>query len=110
MMKKSKKKLTLKDNLTTLRKSTDDEITVVLYSELAKVSVTKYLLKHLTSTRRQYLYIVASDFVYNNKQHRGVTSMKGQRKAFKHAEEIFTQRNDYMKKHNYILEKKVSSI
>lgn len=109
-MKKSKKKLTLEDNLRTLRKPTDDEITVLLYSDHAKVSVTKYLLKHLSHTRRQYMYTIASEFIYNDEQHRGVTSMKGQRKAFKHAEEIFTQRNDYMKNHNYMLKKKVSSI
>lgn len=93
----------LPDSLRTLRQPTDTPVDVCVYKDRAVLSIQKYPLTPSPKNKPRNLFTVKVQFVYEGKPMETVQSYRGLKTAMNYATNIFTARNAYMSKHNYVL-------
>lgn len=90
----------LTDNVSTLRRHTEEPIELDVYKDRAIVSIKKLPLGKTKTGKLTYRYIVHSMFVYNGKQQDNCMGYRSLKRALAFASDIFAVRNISMHKHN----------
>lgn len=88
------------DNVSILRRHTEQPIELDVYKDRAVVSIKKLPLGKTKTGKPTYRYLVHSIFVYNNEQHDNHMGYRNLKHALAFASDIFAIRNTYMHKHN----------
>jgi hypothetical protein len=93
----------LTNNVSLLRRNTDEPIELDVYQDRAILSIKKIPVKKSPTHKINYRYIVRHKFIYNHTQQETTMGYRSLKRALNYAHDIFHVRNAYMLKHNYKL-------